>query len=211
MVCVTWCLPVTSLQLWSHPPNSCHIYCASHIIHYACSSHAFTLFKVLPHLLLLLQSLLSHHQPSAPRRAVLISPQPMKPSVLGAMQGCPTAEKDNSAFKIGRTYVKLERQLAAADVCSHAHSTVRLYSTNVRLLWLVNQCVSTCLFYSLQRLAIYTCSPQELLLKAAGLPDGGAQLKRFRQAIVAKMARMKNPVTEPSKHASAESVSTHTA
>ena len=56
---------------------------------------------------------------------------------------------------------------------------------------------------------VCTCSLQELLLKAEGLPDGGAQLRRFRQAIVARMASMKNPVTEPSKEASAESVSVH--
>ena len=69
------------------------------------------------------------------------------------------------------------------------------------------QRVNHLLLFSLRWLLICTCSLQELLLKAAGLPDGGAQLRRIRQKIVAKMAGMKNPVTEPSKHATAESVS----
>lgn len=64
-------------------------------------------------------------------------------------------------------------------------------------------------FHCVGTVCVCTCFLQELLLKAEGLPDGGAQLRCFRQAIVARMASMKNPVTEPSKESSAESVSAY--
>ena len=45
--------------------------------------------------------------------------------MLGATEDCLAAEKDSgSALKIARTYVTLERQLAAADVCALTLSLV---------------------------------------------------------------------------------------
>lgn len=53
--------------------------------------------------------------------------------MLDATEDCPAAEKDSgSALKIARTYVTLERQLAAADVCALTLSNVLLTALYTR-------------------------------------------------------------------------------
>ena len=85
---------------------------------------------MVPHLLIRTSTyasfLLSPRQPTAPRQVVLISPQPFKSSALGMREK--RHAEDGSAFKIARTYVKLERQLAATDVRAHLASPLLYYT-----------------------------------------------------------------------------------